>query len=71
MKRILLAVMLLMGMSVSLSADAIVGTWVYDKETSLVNAKSKDAKAKNLIFDSKGHFNQGTINAIKLRIFFS
>ena len=58
--------MLLMGMSVSLSADEIVGTWVYDKEASLVNAKSedekwflKDAKAEDLKFDSKGHFSHG------------
>jgi len=63
LKKTVLAVMLLMGMSVSLSADEIVGTWVYDKKASLVNAKSedekcflKDAKAEDLIFDSKGHF---------------
>ncbi len=68
MKKVLLTVMLLMGMNISLNADEIVGTWVYDKEASLVNAKSedekwflKDAKAENLIFDSKGHFNQGTM----------
>jgi len=32
LKQIVLAVMLVMGMSVSLSADEIVGIWVYDKE---------------------------------------
>ncbi len=60
--------MLLIGMSVSLSADAIVGTWVYDKEASLINAKSedekwflKDAKAKNAIFDNEGNYRKNKI----------
>ena len=61
--------MLLIGMSVSLSADEIVGTWVYDQDASLVNAKNEDEKwflqglkAKDLVFDSKGHVSNGADN---------
>jgi len=63
LKKILLAVMLLMGMSVSLSADEIVGTWILDRKVSLSKAKSadekwflKDAKAKEAIFDNEGNY---------------
>ena len=63
LKKILLAVMLLMGMSVSVSADEIVGTWVYDKKTSVAQEKNEDlkmilgsAKTKNILFDKNGNY---------------
>ena len=66
-KKILLAVILLMGMSVSLSADEIVGTWVYDKKTSVAHEKNKDlkmilgsAKTKNIVFDKNGNYGDRT-----------
>jgi len=68
MKRILLAVMLLIGMCVSLGADEIVGTWILDRKVSLEKAKSedekwflKDAKAKDVIFDNEGNYRKDKI----------
>ncbi len=63
MKKIVLVLMLLMGMSIGLSADEIVGTWVYDKKTSVAHEKSEDlkmilqtAKTKEIIFDKNGNY---------------
>ncbi len=63
MKKILLAVMLLMGMSVIVSADEIVGEWIYDKKTSVSHEKNEDlkmilqtAKTKNILFDKNGNY---------------
>lgn len=63
MRKRLLAVMLLMGMSVSLSADEIVGEWIYDKKTSVAQEKNEDlkmilksAKTKNILFDKNGNY---------------
>lgn len=67
LKKILLAVMLLMGMSVIVSADEIVGEWIYDKKTSVSHEKNEDlkmilrtAKTKNILFDKNGNYGSGT-----------
>ena len=63
LKKILLTVILLMGINVSLSAEEIVGYWMYDEKVSVENAKSedeewflKDVKAKDAIFDNEGNY---------------
>jgi hypothetical protein len=54
--------MLFIGLTISVSADEIVGTWILDREVSLEKAKIedekwflKDAKAKDVIFDTFNH----------------
>ena len=67
-RKILLTVMLLIGLTISVSADEIVGTWIYDQKISVKNAKTEDekwflqdAKAKEAIFDNEGNYRKDKI----------
>jgi len=60
--------MLFIGLTISVSADEIVGTWILDREVSLEKAKIedekwflKDAKAKDVIFDSEDNYRKNKI----------
>lgn len=59
--------MLLIGMGVNLSADEIIGEWIYDKKTSVSHEKNEDlkmilqsAKTKNIFFDKNGNYGNNT-----------